>query len=69
MEWREDAPDWPDAGKKVELLSASGSVVSGVLEVDDFFPDGQGDEVPVWAVRSPVGEKSSLYDFDGWRFA
>jgi len=68
MEWLEYNPDWGDEGKEIELLCESGSIVRGRLEMEDFFPDGEGDEIPVWRVRSENGESSSIWDFEGWRF-
>jgi hypothetical protein len=69
MEWRTDSPDWKDDGKLLNLLTESGSTITGKLCYDDFVNDGEGGEYPIWDVRFDNGEKSSLYDFEGWSFA
>lgn len=66
--WSEAWPDWQDAGKRVEIERDDGTTVAGKLAVDDFFPDGEGDEVPVFAVMADDGTKHSFADNERWRF-
>lgn len=69
MEWTTtDWPDWKDAGRLVEIERDDGTVATGNLEVDDFFPDGAGDEVPVFVVASEDGIRHSFADNRRWRF-
>ena len=71
MDWKKGSdawPDWQDAGKRVEIERADGAAVAGKLDVDDFFPDGEGDEVPVFAVIDDTGVKHSFADNERWRF-
>lgn len=71
MDWKKwgDAwPDWQDAGKRVEIERADGATMAGKLDVDDFFPDGEGGEVPVFAVIDDTGTKHSFADNERWRF-
>jgi len=71
MDWKKcsDAwPDWPDAGKRVEIEREDGTTVAGKLDVEDFFPDGEGDEVPVFTVIDDAGTKHSFADNERWRF-
>jgi hypothetical protein len=56
--WNESWPGWKDAGRFVEAEYQDGSVFTGRLMVKDFFPDGQGDEVPVWSLFDGGNEKS-----------
>ena len=66
--WGEAWPNWQDAGKRVEIERSDGTTASGRLDVDDFFPDGEGDEVPVFAVIDDAGQKHSFADNGRWRF-
>lgn len=66
--WSEAWPDWQDAGMRVEIDRGDGTTVTGKLYVDDFFPDGEGDEVPVFAVIDDAGTKHSFADNERWRF-
>lgn len=66
--WSDAWPDWKDAGKRVEIERADGTAVAGKLHVDDFFHDGEGDEIPVFAVIDDGGTKHSFADNERWRF-
>lgn len=66
--WSEAWPGWQDAGKRVEIEHGDGTTVAGKLDVDDFFQDGEGDEVPVFAVIDDTGTKHSFADNEQWRF-
>lgn len=66
--WNDAWPDWCDAGKRVEIDRGDGTTVAGKLDVDDFFPDGEGGEVPVFAVVGDDGTKHSFADNERWRF-
>ena len=68
-EWREDTPDWTDDGKEVLMLCDDGRQVAGRLSADEFFPDGQGDEIPCFVVILRDGRSESIWSFKGWRFA
>lgn len=61
-------PDWHDAGRRVEVKLESGVVAQGELVVDDFFPDGNGDEVPMFIVLGDDGTKHGFAANNGWRF-
>ncbi len=69
-EWKDgfDGADWPDDGKRVELEFADGSLVKGKLNIEDFFPLDDGDEVPVFVVNGDDGNKYSYFDAKRWRF-
>lgn len=67
-QWAEAWPDWQDAGRRIEIEYDDGTAVAGKLDVDDFFPAGQGDEVPVFAVIDDAGIKHSFADNKRWRF-
>lgn len=60
-------PDWSDAGKRVELLFGGESLL-GELYVEDWFPDGEGDEIPIWYVEDDLGIPYSFCAADRWRF-
>lgn len=61
-------PDWFDAGKRVEIERDDGTTVVGKLEVDDFYPVDDGDEIPVFVVIDDAGTKHSFADHKRWRF-
>ena len=61
-------PDWPDQGKTVQIELHDCRRVTGLLVIGDFFPDGQGDEVPVFYVRDSAGVDHSFCDAVRWRF-
>jgi len=61
-------PDWSDAGKRVEIERDDGATVTGKLDIDDFFLDGEGDEIPVFAIIAEDGTKHSFADHERWRF-
>lgn len=63
-----DWPDWKDAGRRVEVELEDGRTVQGELFVGDFFPDGEGDEVPVFSVRDDAGQEYSFAANKRWRF-
>lgn len=63
-----DWPDWKDAGKRVEVKLESGVTVRGELIVDDFFPDGNGCEVPMFMVLGDEGTKHGFAANKGWMF-
>jgi len=62
-------PDWSDIGKRVEIEREDGTIVAGELIVDDFFPDGEGGEVPVFAILVDDDTQHSFVDQKHWRFA
>jgi hypothetical protein len=62
-----DWPDWKDAGRRVEVELEDGSTVQGDLLVADFFPDGEGDEVPMFEVAGDGGGHSFAAN-KRWRF-
>jgi hypothetical protein len=45
-----------------------GRTVQGELFVADFFPDGEGDEVPVFEVRCDDGTEHGFAANRRWRF-
>ena len=61
-------PDWKDSGRRVQVKLEGGSIVQGELFVADFFPDGEGDEVPVFEVLGDDGKEHGFAGNDGWRF-
>lgn len=61
-------PDWTDAGRRVEVDLEDGRTVQGELFVADFFPDDQGDEVPMFQVRSDDGKAHEFAANKRWRF-
>jgi len=63
-----DWPDWKDAGRRVEVELEDGLTVQGELFVGDFFPDGEGDEVPVFSVCDDAGQEYSFAANKCWRF-
>ncbi|MFW6855345.1 hypothetical protein ACODYM_29060 [Burkholderia gladioli] len=65
-EWRQDYPDWRDAGEKIELELEDGRIVSGELEID-AMSDGEGDEFPLCTVRQENGEEVNFGVFSKWR--
>jgi hypothetical protein len=67
--WSDGWPDWADAGKRVTLLDADGSQLTGELEVGDFVPLDDGDEVPIFSVRTSDGVEHSFAGAEKWRFA
>lgn len=62
-------PDWADSGKGVEIERADGVIVHGTLAVDDFFPDGEGGETPIFVVIADDGVRHSFADHKRWSFA
>jgi hypothetical protein len=66
--WNDAWPGWQDTGKRVEIEHDDGSTASGKLEVDDFFSDGEGEEIPVFIIIADDGTKHSFADNDRWRF-
>ncbi|WKN20820.1 hypothetical protein [Azotobacter vinelandii] len=67
-EWRDDLPDWRDAGRRVRVLLECGAVIEGELSIDDFFCDGEGEETPMFYVNLPGAEKTFLLEHEGWQF-
>jgi hypothetical protein len=68
MNWTSTSwPGWSDAGRLVEIEMEDGQTLQGTLEVDDFFTDGEGDEVPVFIIRTSDGAKHSFVDHKRWR--
>jgi hypothetical protein len=68
-EWRstfDDWPDWEDGNKPIEARLEDGRIVQGVLRVDDFFPDGEGGEIPIFIVEV-YEEKISFADVTRWK--
>jgi hypothetical protein len=62
----EDSPWWDDDGRLVEVRSADGQVVRGVMEIDAWF-DGE-EEVPIFRVKSADGRVINNDDsFQYWR--
>lgn len=68
MSWNEGWPDWCDQGRKVVIEWGNGLRAEGKLEVDDWFPDGEGDEIPVWVVVTESGDRHSFASSDRWEF-
>lgn len=68
-DWNDYLPAWVDAGKTVRVLTDGGTVIEGVLSIDDFFQDGEGEEIPMFYVNIPGGEKTFLLEHEGWQFA
>lgn len=67
MDWTEtDWPNWTDAQKRVEIQKDDGTIIKGVLEIDEVLFDGES-EVPVFIVRDDVGNKRSFADNKRWR--
>ena len=60
-------PDWGDAGRRVEIVRKDGSRVQGELFVDDWFDDGEGDEVSIFMVRDDSGVAHNFCDMEEWR--
>ena len=67
-DWTTGWPDWKDSGRRVEVEIENSSTVLGELFVADFFHDGEGDEVPVFAVRAADGREHSFAANKRWRF-
>ncbi len=63
-----DWPGWRDSGRRVEVELEDGRTVQGELFVADFFPDGEGDEVPVFEVRCDDGTEHGFAANRRWRF-
>lgn len=61
-------PDWCDAGKNVEVELENGLTVNGQLLVDDFFPDGQGGEIPIFVIRADDGKTHQFAANRQWKF-
>ena len=67
MTW-DDWPSWTDSGRRVEIEREDGSRTAGMLYVEDFFHDGEGEEIPVWYVRDDSGAEHSFVEMERWRF-
>lgn len=61
-----DSPDFDfkDSGSVLRLLK-DGAIYSGLLEVDDYWFNGEC-EVPIFKVDIGGGVKMYLYEFDEW---
>lgn len=69
MEWTTtDWPDWKDDGRRVEVEPEDGRTVQGELFVADFFADGEGDEIPIFEVRTDDGAEHGFAANKRWRF-
>lgn len=67
MGWTTQWPDWRDAGRRVELDLGDG-YIQGELFVEDFFPDGDGGECPVFGVRADDQVEHSFASHERWRY-
>lgn len=65
--WNPYWPTWGDQGRYVEVERDDGTVVRGHLIVEDWYPDGEGEEIPCWAIETGSGEVNfSIHK--RWRF-
>lgn len=62
-------PGWEDSGRQVQVEYENGSIVQGELFIEDFFPSGEGDEVPVFQVLDGAGNKHSFGMNKRWQWA
>lgn len=67
MEWSTEYPSWGDADRKVKARSGD-SELTGTLYYDDWDSDDEGNEWPLWRIRTDSGESQSLFAFDEWMF-
>lgn len=65
-EWGENWPDWRDAGRRVEMRLEDGSIVCGILRVDDMTPGP--DEAPIFVIEDSEGVKHSFVEHKQWRY-
>lgn len=64
-------PDWRDEGRLVRAIMGpfEGRVeIVGWLEVADFFPTSEGDEVPVFDIVCDDGRRYSFASAERWRY-
>jgi hypothetical protein len=61
-----DGVGWGDGGL-IELRRKDGIVVSGGMDIDEFFT-GE-DDVPIPSVTLRDGSIASFFDFKEWRYA
>lgn len=65
--WEDGWPDWADLDRYVEVERDDGRRVSGKLVCDDWFDDGEGEEIPVWAIKTEGGTED-FADHLRWRW-
>lgn len=67
--WSDSWPSWDDEGKRVTLLNADGSQTTGVLEIPYYWEMDDGEEEPLFSVRTSDGVEHSFGVAEEWRFA
>lgn len=65
--WDSGWPSWSDGGKTVEVERDDGTLVRGTLVIEDAYPDGDGDEFPVWGIEVD-GRTEGFALHKRWRF-
>lgn len=66
MDWSDDFPSWQDDGRHIAAISGENQI-TGVLYYDDFGRDDEGNEWPIWRIRSESGETKSLFEYEKWK--
>jgi hypothetical protein len=60
-------PDWLDNYKPVEIRIGCHRIV-GKLCISDWYPDDEGDEIPIFDVVTDHGITYNFASQDDWRF-